>query len=461
TTTPDFRGMKMSEKSSSLSIFVFSDVHLGLQKRKDHANLKEINSFVKWIASLNKKPYSLSLGPWGEERTKEVHSAEKLILLGDLLELRDATDNAIMTSSRIIDRILNDDLGEVEKIFIPGNHDCLITEERKLEWPIVALCDKVEDAYVVSPKEGHHYIFVHGHQFDRFHSRFLNPISRLLAVFREGGLAYGTYGKVLVGGAIAITLTLILGGLGRVWIEWIKPITDEQTDPPNPLTPFIELIQALRPGNPTINFIKVQMIDVLQVFHLIFPGYPMALMLTIWIWMVSLPILISLTSRFLWRVIEWPTKISDILRRCKNWWKRFGEPYKGAKKVTLIMGHYHMPTYLSSRSIKRVLGTAIDPTMDVDVVILPSWIYEDSRKEDLEPQNMGLLLDKDGITFLGWNDTLKKPFYIPLEFLERRRTTGEAVNAEIIDSLKSIGASEELLQKWKRPLAKDLIFKSS
>ncbi|MFX1532886.1 MAG: metallophosphoesterase [Promethearchaeota archaeon] len=440
--------------SDSSSIFVISDVHLGLQKN-DRCNLKEINSFVRWIASLNEQSKMLDLGSWGENKKKEVRNAQKLILLGDILELRDATDKAIMTSSRTIDRFLAEELGEVEKIFIPGNHDCLVTDERKGEWPVASLSDRVKNVQVESPKEGTKYIFLHGHEFDRFHSKILNPISTLLAIFREGGLAYGTYGKVLAGGTIAITFILLLGALGRTWVEYL--LRPENSN----LKPFIEIIQGLRPGNPVFNFIRIDINLLLWIFHLLFPGYPMAFFLTIWMWLVSLPILISLTGRFLWRVVQLPTNIEDVLKRCRKWWKRFRESYKEAKKVTIIIGHYHMATYLSSSTIKKVLGKPIDPTIDIDVVILPSWMYENTRRGQYEPQNMGLLLDEDGITFIGWNETLKKPFFVPLELLEKRRTTGEAFDRETLEALKSLGASEELLLKWKKPLTKDLIFKNS
>ncbi|MFX1253331.1 MAG: metallophosphoesterase [Promethearchaeota archaeon] len=439
--------------SDSSSIFVISDIHLGLQK-KDRCNLKEINSFVKWIASLNKQSQMLDLGSWGQNKKKEIRHAQKIILLGDILELRDATDNAIMASSRTIDRFLADELGEVEKIFIPGNHDCLVTNERKGEWPVASLSDRVQKFQVESPEDETSYIFLHGHEFDRFHSKILNPISTILAIFREGGLAYGTYGKVLAGGTIAITFVLLLGALGRTWVEYL--LGDQTTN----LKPFIEIIKGLRPGNPVFNFIRIDIDLLLRIFHFSFPGYPMAFFLTIWMWLVSLPIFISLTGRFLWRVVQLPTKIEDVLRRCRKWWKRFGESYKEAKKVTIIIGHYHMATYLSSSTIKKVLGKPIDPTIDVDVAILPSWMYENTRRGQFEPQNMGLLLDEDGITFIGWNETLKKPFFVPLELLERRRTTGEAFDRETLEALKSLGASEELVLKWKRPLTKDLIFKA-
>ncbi|MFX0065037.1 MAG: metallophosphoesterase [Candidatus Hermodarchaeota archaeon] len=440
--------------SNSSSIFVISDVHLGLQK-KDHCNLKEINSFVRWIASLNKQSKMLDLGSWGQNKKKKIRHAQKLILLGDILELRDATDKAIMTSSRTIDRFLAEELGEVEKIFIPGNHDCLVTNEKKAEWPVASLTDKVKNVQVES-LEGTNYIFLHGHEFDRFHSKILNPISTLLAIFREGGLAYGTYGKILAGGTIAITFILLLGALGRTWVEYLLRVDENSS-----LKPFIEIIQGLRPGNPVFNFIRIDIDLLLKIFHFSFPGYPMAVFLTIWMWLVSLPILISLTGRFLWRVVQLPTKIEDVLKRCRKWWKRSGESYKEAKKVTIIIGHYHMATYLSSSTIKEVLGKPIDPTIDVDVAILPSWMYEDTRRGQYEPQNMGLLLDDDGITFIGWNEKLKKPFFVPLELLEKRRTTGEAFDRETLEALKSLGASKELLMKWERPLTKDLIFKAA
>lgn len=177
---------------------------------------------------------SVTLGPWGGGRKEKVlKPPEKVILIGDILELWDASDRAIEYCSRPILDLL-EKLG-CEKVYLLGNHDYDLKSlvgvypsgEHTLS--IVEDCYPVQErGKVVALKKGDRdYLFVHGYQFDRLFS--FHPW-KLLPGIRSGALAFGGYGDIfvclLVLGIIAVALNYVvlqyfpLGSVGSYQSLW-------------------------------------------------------------------------------------------------------------------------------------------------------------------------------------------------------------------------------------------------
>ncbi len=144
------------------TIWVVSDIHLG----GVNSNHGEFAAFINWLNS--SEAFEVEGGG-----SKVVKRPNKLILLGDVLELWDPIDenfkNPLLQLSESLPGLFSFD-GEI--IFVTGNHDESL-ENYASVYPTQSPRLRIERRHY--PDEdpryveigGHRYFFLHGHQFDK------------------------------------------------------------------------------------------------------------------------------------------------------------------------------------------------------------------------------------------------------------------------------------------------------
>jgi UDP-2,3-diacylglucosamine pyrophosphatase LpxH len=160
-------------KNKSTYIIV-SDIHLG----STECNQKEFCDFLKWIQSLENQPKIIKFN----DNKITINPPNKIILLGDILELWDPKDsdrdNVIKDSMKPFS-LLSDI--NCDKIYVVGNHDNSLGElEKKINYGILhngTLLDIYNKHYPeIDKKSGvsegikigdKSYFFLHGQQFDK------------------------------------------------------------------------------------------------------------------------------------------------------------------------------------------------------------------------------------------------------------------------------------------------------
>jgi len=164
------------------SIVAVADTHFGL--RNEILFEPEVfSSFLRWVKRLEKREVEpLKLGDWGAVKDEKVlEPPEKIILVGDILELWDASDRTVDICVRTFAPIFSE--LDCEKIYVLGNHDDVLEEialNRKHYYPLGAsglhIVKEVypnqdaqdEERKVRTLRVGNEeYIFIHGQQFDK------------------------------------------------------------------------------------------------------------------------------------------------------------------------------------------------------------------------------------------------------------------------------------------------------
>jgi len=108
-------------------VMVIADTHLGLLAGQRFYGLRNdsqsdalgVAGFVNWLGKLESKSAKVIRGDWGDPL--EIRKPSHLILLGDYLELWDASDAAVEVSGRGIWNTM--EKLTCEKIYLVGNHD--------------------------------------------------------------------------------------------------------------------------------------------------------------------------------------------------------------------------------------------------------------------------------------------------------------------------------------------------
>lgn len=163
-----------------MSYIVVSDVHLGSKL----CNFDEFCRFLDWISKLKVSPKKIP----SEDGEIVITNPEKVVLLGDILELWDPRDGdrdyVVKQSLRPLSLLSNLDC---DKIYIMGNHDNAIGNyDEKIDYEMFKNKTKLDiwnrhypdnDAGI---KIGaRHYYFLHGHQYDKSQA-ILAMVSKLL-----------------------------------------------------------------------------------------------------------------------------------------------------------------------------------------------------------------------------------------------------------------------------------------
>jgi UDP-2,3-diacylglucosamine pyrophosphatase LpxH len=144
---------------------------------------------LNWIKHLERGgKEKLDLGIWGSsEKSVVLEPPEKIILLGDILELWDASAKSIDASTRYVIQLLSD--LNCEKIYVLGNHDYDLLDIAG-DYPLGASKISITDKGVTISKGTEEYLFLHGQQFDKL---FALPSWQFMSSIRNVASAFGSY----------------------------------------------------------------------------------------------------------------------------------------------------------------------------------------------------------------------------------------------------------------------------
>jgi UDP-2,3-diacylglucosamine pyrophosphatase LpxH len=163
-----------------MSYIVVSDVHLGSKL----CNFHQFCSFLEWLLDLKDSPKTIP----SKDGSIEIKSPEKVVLLGDILELWDPRDgdrdHVVKQCLRPLSLLSN---LSCDKIYVMGNHDDAIKNyDDKIDYEMFRNKTKLDVWNRHYPDEdagmkigGRSYYFLHGHQYDKSQA-ILATISKLL-----------------------------------------------------------------------------------------------------------------------------------------------------------------------------------------------------------------------------------------------------------------------------------------
>jgi UDP-2,3-diacylglucosamine pyrophosphatase LpxH len=176
------------------SIIVVADTHFGLRKETQVCDPNAFSDFLNWIKHLERGgKEKLDLGIWGSsEKSVVLEPPEKIILLGDILELWDASAKSIDASTRYVIQLLSD--LNCEKIYVLGNHDYDLLDIAG-DYPLGASKISITDKEVTISKGTEEYLFLHGQQFDKL---FALPSWQFMSPIRNAASAFGSYTWIFV-----------------------------------------------------------------------------------------------------------------------------------------------------------------------------------------------------------------------------------------------------------------------
>ncbi len=394
---------QMMEKGKSL--IAVTDTHFGL--RNDMFFEPQVFSgFLRWVRSLEERKVGpLRLGDWDVTRNeKALLPPEKIIMLGDILELWDASDRSIDICLRtfipLFDRL------ECEKIYVLGNHDDILEEIAsgneqhyplgdsglhiiKKTYPKMDLPEEGEDGVenIRTLRVGNQeYLFIHGHQFDK-HFADIGPAHRIIAYMREAAIAFGP-----------ITLLFVALFVVGVWLwllGWSSP------------SPWMLVLLTLLAGP----YISIEF---------------------------ARPVYNAFKSIRYNRLD--PARVSE-------WWSGFSKGKEHPlKNLNIVCGHTHLIDMLPIGS----------PSMRL--LNVPSWVKDEGSEKKRENvlRAAFLYIDEEGSAFMGWDWMKREPFFVPEEVITKRRG-GAALTEGEKERLRAIGWPEKLLEEWgKKLLAPDL-----
>ena len=193
------------------SIIVVADTHFGLRSETQVCDPNAFSDFLNWVKNLeNEGEENIELGVWGSsEKSLVLNPPEKIILLGDILELWDASFKSIDASTRYVIQLFSD--LNCEKIYVLGNHDYDLFDIAG-DYPLGASKICITDKEVTILKGEEEYLFLHGQQFDKL---FALPSWKFMAPIRNAALAFGSYTWIFVALFFAgLVLEILFGAKG-------------------------------------------------------------------------------------------------------------------------------------------------------------------------------------------------------------------------------------------------------
>ena len=167
------------DNADPMSYIIVSDVHLGSKL----CNHPKFCKFLEWLRDLDSKKEIIKY----QDKDIAISSPEKLILLGDILELWDPIDgdrNYVIKQGLRPFSLLSDI--KCDKIYVVGNHDDSIGDyDQFIDYEILSNSTKIDIYNRHYPENGslrigeRTYFFLHGHQFDK-EQALLTWVSNLL-----------------------------------------------------------------------------------------------------------------------------------------------------------------------------------------------------------------------------------------------------------------------------------------
>jgi UDP-2,3-diacylglucosamine pyrophosphatase LpxH len=388
------------------SIIAVADTHLGLKEDTTFKIFKNtmscqpviLASFLRWVKELEEKDKFVTVeGPSNEIVKRRLTKPEKLIFLGDVLELWDASNKRVSTCLSSIIQVLSS--LRCSKICLIGNHDYSnreIVGEYQLGNSIMEI---LPDTYpvqsrlsrqVIALRKGkENYIFTHGHLFD-WTFRNLGRVAMIMSYIRDGAEAFG-------------------------WFSWILFIC---------LLTIPALMSILGFGTSAV--------------------YSTLLILGL----LSSPRIITSIARPLWNKMHKPKyDRKRALKGFMNWWRRFSEgKITENGRLNVVYGHTHLLDllhYTKALGIvprSRALGILRKSFAKKDMLLinLPAWVRDSSEEGKQVCQNVFLYIDESGFEFFGWDDKKGEPYHIP-EWAAERIGDRKAFQKKEIDSVRKLG----------------------
>ena len=386
-------------------IVVVADTHLGLLAGKrfymirndSRCDLVGLSGFMRWLERLETETMQTVIrGSWGTPL--EIRKPAQLILLGDYLELWDASDAAVEVSSRGLwnrmERLT------CKKVQVVGNHDFSLNQlasSNAVGFPQgESFIGVYSDTYPPKMANGPTwvrvgnvcYLFLHGHQFD-WAFRHLGNAWTIISYLRDGAEAFRLWSWILVLGAL---LALI--------------------------------------ASP---------------FSIVFQSLAVALLLA-----GALPRLIVTCARPAWNCLaQTRYEPGKALRGFLDWWKNTIEVNKCPdEELCVVYGHTHLMDIYDSTELKKHIGAELP--RNLKLINIPSWV-EDVREEYQKIlRDVALYIDDAGAHLLGWDWKKEQPFYIP-EDITKRIAGGTPIDEQTAQNLGEIGWPQKLLDKLKQP----------
>lgn len=395
------------------SIIVISDTHLG-SKGTVASRPIILSRFLQWIKKLESQPHSVKMGEWGNDiQEKVLKPPEKLVLLGDILELWDSTNNTLEACTRSLFNTLSET--KCDKIYILGNHDDGLSdilwkkELRPVERDYPLGESSLRPIYGLypepnKPKNGdevlnvfkagdENYLFLHGHEFDGL---FTFPTWKWMPHFNAVSQAFGKY-------------------------SWV----------------FVALLS-------------------LDVFSILITGNysPPSLLLLLFLTSISFPFLVIHLGRNVWN--SWRTKKykrKSGLDGFVKWWEKKlpKQVIVPERPMNIIYGHTHLTDVVDSPDELTSILNIEEISFNGTLLNLPAWSKDLDEKEDRQQvlQAVFLYIDNEGYEFLGWDWISLKPFLIPKELIKLRRNKGIVMkNSKLFNQLEDLGWPTKVIEEW-------------
>ena len=402
----------------SKSIIVIADTHLGSTGTVASRPIL-LSRFLQWMKTLESQPYSVKMGKWGNGiQEKALKPPEKLILLGDILELWDSTNHTLEACTRFLFNTLSET--KCDKIYILGNHDDDLSEILWNEEFQLKSLKSVERDYPIGesylkpisglfpetskPENGkeelnvykageENYLFLHGHEFDGL---FTFPTWKWMPHFNAVSQAFGKY-------------------------SWV----------------FVALLS-------------------LDVFSILITGnYSLpSLLLLLFLTSISFPFLVIHLGRNVWN--RWRTKKykrKSGLDGFVKWWEKKlpKQVIVPERPMNIIYGHTHLTDVVDSPDELTSILNIEEISFNGTLLNLPAWSKDLDEKEDRQQvlQAVFLYIDNEGYEFLGWDWVSLKPFLIPKELIKLRRNKGIVVkNSKLFNQLVDLGWPTKVIEEW-------------
>lgn len=442
-------------------IIVIADTHFGIKKGSINMSMPGyFADFLDWVRTLDENPVTVNVvdGPLRKKTIKEktIYPPNKIIFLGDLIELWDSEKEPVTACVSTIIPTLSGI--RAEKIYVLGNHDNtlrkIVLEKPHKGYMNYRLGRSVlkvfpdmyplpsEDTIVTEKCGIEEYVFVHGHQFDKYFTKTRGSYE-LLGIIRNASDNLTIY----------IPLLFVAGVIVKM-VNWIAHTS------------------IFLGESPTFWLL----------FLLTLPRIYMDIGRRFWNWIVGM--------RY---------KKQETITRFTYWWEKCVKRKKVPEHVNVVYGHTHFLNYIPSpnhepvykelgrtlhRHYKEKLTQKNIPEENMPSLInISAWVTDffifsekfllsiekasgyvkqlvvKEKKERLDPELTTvatfLHIDEDGFEFFGWNwysdEPEQKIFHIPKAAIVTRRERGPVTDDETVRAvLEEVGWPRSVLELWAK-----------
>jgi UDP-2,3-diacylglucosamine pyrophosphatase LpxH len=363
-------------------VYAIGDTHLGLRERSPKGHRERpllVADFFRWLSALPEEGFAMPVWNGGTLGTRVLRRPDRVVLLGDILELWEAENQAILLSASTVGPALA--RIPCAKIYVLGNHDSILHAVTGLYPFGMENLEIVGDAYP-SKENGEiaplrigdrSYIFIHGHQFDPILHGRISKHWAVLAPVRQAGAALGDYAWVFFG----------------LWVTVLAA-------------------------------------------HFAFPAWPMDWPMVLGLPLFWFPRIYMRFGARSWRRIGGLRYNRDAaLKGFVKWWAKVCHMKGIPRDVGVVYGHTHYLDWLELGGEKRY-DRAMQPAearLNESVVRLgdkrptlfnvSSWLSAGGERQGVVVAS-AFYADAQGPLFIGWDWREHRPFHIPFDFVEKR-----------------------------------------